>query len=439
MTSIESRTAALLQLRNQYVPRGLATAHPILAGRAEGALLWDVDGNEYVDFAGGIGTMNVGHSHPRVVQAVKAQLERFTHTCFQVTMYEPYLRLAERITAIVPGDFPKKAIFFNSGAEATENAIKMARAYTGRTAVVAFTNSFHGRTLLGMSMTGKAYPYKQSFGPYAPEVYHAPFPYEYRGWTTERSLDALRELFLTHVGANRVAAVIIEPVLGEGGFVPAPAEFMRELRRVTEEHGIVLVADEIQTGYGRTGRMFAMEHSGIAADLVTVAKSMAGGLPISGVVGRAEVMDAAEPGGLGGTYAGNPLACAAALAVLDVFEEERLLERAERLGVTLREKLLALQACYPEVGDVRGLGPMLAMELVQDRESKAPAPALAASIVEKAREGGLILLKAGLYNNVVRMLAPLVIEESLVERAFGALESAMEQVMPTRTHAGASR
>ncbi len=439
MTAIESRTATLLQLRNQDVPRGLSTAHPILAGRAEGALLWDVDGNEYVDFAGGIGTMNVGHSHPRVVQAVKAQLERFTHTCFQVTMYEPYLRLAESITAIVPGDFPKKAIFFNSGAEATENAIKMARAYTGRTAVVAFTNSFHGRTLLGMSMTGKAYPYKQSFGPYAPEVYHAPFPYEYRGWTVERSLDALRELFLTHVGANRVAAVIIEPGLGEGGFVPAPAEFMRELRRMTEEHGIMLVADEIQTGYGRTGRMFALEHSDIAADLVTVAKSMAGGLPISGVVGRAEVMDAAEPGGLGGTYAGNPLACAAALAVLDVFEEERLLERAERLGETLREKLLALQTRYPEVGDVRGLGPMLAMELVQDRESKVPAPALAASIVEKSREGGLILLKAGLYNNVVRMLAPLVIEESLVERAFRALESAMEQVMPAGTHAGASR
>ncbi len=430
MIDSESRTAALLELREKNVPRGISSAHPIFAGRAEGALLWDVDGREYVDMAGGIGVLNVGHNHPRVTQAVKAQLERFTHTCFQVVMYEPYLRLAERLNAITPGDFPKKTIFFNSGAEATENAIKIARAYTSRPAVIAFTNSFHGRTLLTMSMTGKASPYKQNFGPFASEVYLAPFPYEYRGWSSERAIDALLEIFLTHVSPNRVAAVIIEPVLGEGGFVPAPIDFLQELRRITEQHGIVLIADEIQSGYGRTGRMFAIEHSGVAPDLVAVAKSIAGGLPLSGVTGRADIMDAPDPGGLGGTFAGNPLACAAGLAVLDIFEEEELLEKGRRLGARLRESLLSLQALYPNVGDVRGLGPMLAMELVESRESKAPAQALASRVVDAALEHGLILLKAGLYGNVIRLHAPLVIEDSQLERALIALAAAMQQVLP---------
>lgn len=430
MPGRESRTATLLELREQHVPRGISSAHPIFAGRAEGVLVWDVDGKEYVDFAGGIGVLNVGHNNPRVTQAVKAQLERFTHTCFQVVMYEPYLRLAERLNAITPGDFPKKAIFFNSGAEATENAVKIARAFTRRPAVIAFTHSFHGRTLLGMSMTGKANPYKQNFGPFAPEVYLAPFPYEYRGWTSERALAAFDDLLLTHVSPDRVAALIIEPVLGEGGFVPAPPDFLQELRRITERLGIVLIADEIQSGYGRTGRMFAIEHSGVAPDLVTVAKSIAGGLPLSGVVGRADIMDAPEPGGLGGTYAGNPLACAAGLAVLEVFEKDGLLEKGRRLGARLREALLSLQARYPnKVGDVRGLGPMLAMELVEDRESKAPATVLASRVVDAAREHGLILLKAGLYNNVIRLHAPLVTEDRQLDLAISALEAAMQQAM----------
>ena len=429
MSGSESRTRALLRLREQNIPRGLASTHQIFAGRAEGARLWDVDGKEYLDFAGGIGVLNVGHSHPRVVQAVSAQLERFTHTCFQVTMYEPYVRLAERLNALAPGSFPKKTLFLNSGAEATENAIKIARAYTRRPAVIAFTNSFHGRTLLGMSMTGKSFPYKQNFGPFAPEVYLAPFPYEYRGWSSQRAIAALQELFLTQVTPDRVAAVIIEPVLGEGGFVPAPTDFLRDLRRITEEHGIVFIADEIQTGFGRCARMFAIEHSGVAPDLIAVAKSIAGGLPLSGVIGRAEIMDAPEPGGLGGTYAGNPLACAAGLAVLDIFEEERLLERAERLGERLMSKLHALYDRYPQVGDVRGLGAMVAMELVEDRDTKAPAPGLATQILDAAREHGLIVLKAGLYSNVVRLHAPLAIEDDLLERAFGALDAAMEQVM----------
>lgn len=429
MTLTGSRTEALRALRESVVPRGVSNAHPLFVGRAEGARLWDVDGREYIDFAGGIGVLNIGHSHPRVVQAVRAQLERFTHTCFQVAMYEPYVRLAERLCELAPGTFPKKAIFLTTGAEATENAVKIARAATGRPAIVTFAHSFHGRTLLGMTMTGKARPYRQTFGPFAPEVYHAPFPYEYRGWSAARALEGLQELFETQVSPDRVAAVMIEPVLGEGGFVPAPAAFLHELRRITEEHGILLIADEIQSGFGRTGRLFAVEHAGVVPDMVAVAKSLAGGLPLSAVVGRADVMDAPAPGGLGGTYAGNPLACAAGLAVLDVFSEERLLEQGERLGERLMAHLRGLSERHPQVGDARGIGPMAAIEIVRDRESRAPAPEVVDRMLPAARERGLILLRAGLHGNVVRVLVPLNIEAALLERALAIFDSALEEAL----------
>jgi 4-aminobutyrate aminotransferase/(S)-3-amino-2-methylpropionate transaminase len=436
MVNPETRTPGLLKLREQHIPRGLSTTHPIFAVKGEGARLWDVDGNEYIDFIGGIGVLNVGHNHPRIVQAIKAQLEQLTHTCFQVAMYEPYVRLAERLNSITPGDATKKTIFFTSGAEATENAIKIARAYTKRPAVIAFNNSFHGRTLLGLSLTGKSRPYKQNFGPFAPEVYHAPFPYEYRGWSVGRALDALNELFETEVAPDRVAAVIIEPVLGEGGFVPAPAEFMQALRRITQEHGIVLIDDEIQTGFGRTAKLFAIEHSGVVPDLVAFAKSIAGGVPLSGVTGRADIMDAPDPGGLGGTFGGNLLACAAGLAVLDVFGDEGLLERGAHIGQRVGEAFRMFQSRYPQIGDVRGLGAMVAIELVEDPDQKTPAPGLASKIVDAARARGLLLLKAGLYANVIRVLVALVATERDLDEAMAAFEGALTEVLGVRVGAG---
>ncbi len=426
MALIESRNQALWQLRERFVPRGVAQAHPVFVARAQGARLWDVDGREYLDFAGGIGVMNVGHGHPRVLQAVRAQLERFTHVSFQVTPYEPYVRLAERLALLAPGDFAKKTIFLTTGAEAVENAVKIARAHTGRPAVVALTHSFHGRTLLGMSLTGKASYYKQNFGPFAPEVYHAPAPYPYRGVSDGLALEGLEELFRTQVDPERVAALILEPVLGEGGFIPLSPAYLEEVRRITAAHGILLVADEIQSGFGRTGRMWAIEHSGVVPDLLTFAKSVAAGLPLSGVVGRAEVMDAPKPGGLGGTYGGNPLACAAGLAVLEVFAEEGLLERAEALGGVLWRGLERLRARFPQVGEVRGLGPMVALELVRDPGSKEPAPELTQRVLEAARARGLILLKAGMFGNVLRLLVPLVASPEEVEEGLGRLEASLE-------------
>lgn len=428
MDTSESRQEALVARREMHVPRGITNAHPIFIERAEGARMWDVDGKEYIDFAGGIGVMNVGHSHPRVMQAIRTQLECVTHTCFQVAMYEPYIQLAERLNALAPGDGPYKTIFFTSGAEATENAVKIARAATGRPAIVAFNNSFHGRTLLGMSLTGKTKPYKQNFGPFAPEIYHVPFPYEYRGWTTDQALRSLRELFDTEVAADRVAAVIIEPVLGEGGFIPAPVDFLQELRRITSEHGILLIADEIQSGFGRTGKFFAIEHSEVVPDLITVAKSLAAGMPLSGVIGRAEVMDAPAPGGLGGTYGGNPLACAAALAVLDVFEEEHLLEQGVLLGAALTAEFRSLQQRFDQIDDVRGLGPMVAMEIVRTSATREPAPELVDQVIKNAREHGLILIKAGLYGNVLRVLVPLTVDPMALRRGLEILGTALAEV-----------
>jgi 4-aminobutyrate aminotransferase/(S)-3-amino-2-methylpropionate transaminase len=425
MPATARTTAELLAARSQNVARGVVTAHPIVVTRAEGSHVWDADGRRYLDFVGGIGVLNVGHNHPRVVAAVRKQLELVTHTAFQVAACEPYIALAERLNALVGKGAAHKSIFLTTGAEAVENAIKIARGYTNRSAVIAFRGGFHGRTLLGVSLTGMSQPYKQNFGPFAPEIFHTPYPDAFRGVTTEIALAALDEVFATQVAPDRVAAIIIEPVQGDGGFLPAPAAFMQALRTITERHGIVLIADEIQTGFGRTGRMFGFEHSGIQPDLVTVAKSLAGGLPLSGVVGKAEIMDAPLPGGLGGTYGGNPLACAAALAVLDAFEQDGLLERANALGRELSAGLTALQNKHAAIGEVRGLGFMQAIEFVTDRDNKHPDADRAQRVIDRARENGLLVIKCGVHRNVVRFLAPLVLSEDDLRQALAMLDTAL--------------
>ena len=399
-----------------------------MADRALGSEIWDTDGRRYIDFVGGIGVMNVGHNHPRVMAAVREQLDRVTHTAFQVVMYESYLKLAQRLSELAPGDGPRKAIFFSTGAEAVENAVKIARAHTGRPAVISFRGSFHGRTLLALSLTGSVQPYKQNFGPYATEVYQTPFPYEYRGWSSAAALAVLDDLFASEVPADRVAAIIVEPVLGEGGFVPAPREFLQGLRAVTEKHGIVLVVDEIQTGFGRTGKFFAIEHSGVEPDLMTVAKSLAAGFPLSGVVGKAEIMDAPAPGGLGGTYAGNPIACAAGLAVLDVMRDERLPERAARIGSVVEERMRSWASEHEIVGDVRVMGAMAGMELVRSRKTKEPADTEAARVLSAARERGLILLRSGVHHNVIRTLMPLTIPDEQLDEGLDILGAALSEV-----------
>jgi 4-aminobutyrate aminotransferase/(S)-3-amino-2-methylpropionate transaminase len=427
------KSRALLEARRRYVARGVSSATPLFVDSGHGAHLTDVDGREYLDFAAGIGTLAVGHAHPKVVEAVQRQAARFTHSCFSVAMYEPYVELARRLAGLTPGSFEKKAVLLNSGAEAVENAVKIARAATGRAAVVAFHNSFHGRTLLAMSLTGKVEPYRAGFGPFAPEVYLTPYPYPYRfpGTTDEcvdAALHAVRNLFVTTVSPECVAAVVVEPVQGEGGFVVAPPRFLRELEQVCRQHGILLVADEIQTGFGRTGRMFAAEHSGIVPDLLLTAKSLASGMPLSGVVGRAEVMDGPAPGGLGGTYAGNPVACAAALAVLDVFEEEHLLDRAQAIGDAARARLEALRDRFDLIGEVRGIGPMLGIELVRDRLTKEPATSETASVLAACHRRGLIILRSGLFDNVIRLHIPLVTSEDDLGRGLDLLEEALQEV-----------
>jgi 4-aminobutyrate aminotransferase/(S)-3-amino-2-methylpropionate transaminase len=424
--------AELTDLRSRYVPRGITTAHPFTVDHARGAELWDVTGRRYLDFVGGIGVMNVGHNHPRVMEAVQAQLARATHTSFQVVMYESYLRLAERLCEVAPLEGPKKAIFFSTGAEAVENAVKIARAHTGRPAVISFRGGFHGRTLLALSLTGSVNPYKQNFGPYAAEVYQAPFPYEYRGWSTERAIASLEDILESEVSPKRVAAVIIEPVLGEGGFVPAPASFLNQLRDLTQRHGILLIADEIQSGFGRTGKFFAIEHSEVQPDLVTVAKSLAAGFPLSGVVGRAEVMDAPDPGGLGGTYGGNPVACAAGLAVMDVMRDEKLPERAARIGSILEERMQSWSAEHDLVGDVRVMGAMAGLELVRDRATREPADKETARVMAVAREKGLIILRAGTHHNVIRTLMPLNIPDEQLLEGLDILGAALVEVAAER-------
>jgi 4-aminobutyrate aminotransferase/(S)-3-amino-2-methylpropionate transaminase len=423
------RSQAILERKSRVVADPKSIYLPIVAAEAHGTTITDVDGNTFIDFTGGVGVLNVGHTHPRVVEAVQEQAAKFIHTDFTIVPYEVYVELAERLTALAPIGGPVKAAFFNAGTEAVENAVKFARAFTRRPAVIAFEGGFHGRTLMSLTLTSKTHPYKAGLGPFAPEVYRVPFPYEYRGVTAADALAALERAFLTQVAPETVAAVVIEPVLGEGGFVPASTEFFRGLRAVCDREGIVLVADEVQTGFGRTGRMFAMEHFGVEPDLLTVAKSIAAGLPLSGVLGRAEIMDAPADGGVGGTYVGNPVAQAAALAVLDVFEEEQLLERGQRVGETIRARMLAWQERFPAIGDVRGLGPMLAIELVDDPATRAPSPALATRIAEAAAQRGLLLLKAGVNGNCIRVLCPLVISDQELDEALGAWEEALDAVL----------
>ena len=423
------RSRALLEREQRAIAHPLIVHLPIFAERAENATITDVDGNVFVDFAGGVGVINAGHAHPRIVEAVTEQAARFLHTDFTVIPYEPAIELAERLCALAPISGETRAAFFNAGTEAVENAVKLARLHTGRPGVIAYEGAFHGRTLLSMTMTSKFHPYKTGMGPYAPEVYRAPYPDTYRGPDAEEALARLERMLATHVPASHIAAIVIEPQLGEGGFIPASREYFQGLRALCDRHGIVLVADEVQTGFGRTGRMFAMEHFDVEPDLMTVAKSIAAGLPLSGVIGRAEIMDGPHAGAIGGTYIGNPVAQAAALAVLDVFEEESLLERAGIVGDRIRERMLAWQMRWPAIGDVRGLGAMLAIELVEDPTSKAPDPDSAKAVIDAALERGLILLKAGTYGNCIRVLCPLTIEDAVLDEALGVWEEALEATL----------
>jgi 4-aminobutyrate aminotransferase / (S)-3-amino-2-methylpropionate transaminase / 5-aminovalerate transaminase len=419
------RSREIVERAGRAVAKPLALTFPIVADAARGVTITDVDGNTFIDFAGGVGTLNVGHSHPDVVAAAQEQLDRFSHTDYTVVPYEVYVTLAERLGALVPISAPVKAAFFNAGTEAVENAVKFARLATKRSAVICFEGAFHGRTFLSLSLTAKSKPYKDGLGPFSPEVYRVPFPYEYRGVTAADALDALERAFAEQVAPESVAAIIVEPVQGEGGFVVAPQEFMAGLRAACDKHGIVLIADEVQTGFGRTGRFFACEHYGVEPDLVCVAKSIAMGLPLSGVLGRAEIMDAGSPGAVGGTYVGNPVAQAAALAVLDVFESEGLVERSGQIGEVVRGRMLSWQERWPVIGDVRGLGAMLAIEFVSGSAAKTPAPELARAVIDEALTRGLLLISCGIHSNCIRELAPLVITDAELDEALGVWEEAL--------------
>ena len=419
------RTREILDRESRAVASPLRVHEPIFSAEARGATITDVDGNTFIDFVGGVGVMNVGHNHPRVVQAVHEQVDHFLHTDFTVVAYEPYIELAERLGALVPISGETRAAFFNAGTEAVENAVKLSRLYTGRQAVIAFDGGFHGRTWFALTMTSKTHPYKTGLGPFAPEVYRAPFPSAYRGPDAATALKALERMFSTHVSPDHVAAIVFEPQQGEGGFIPADPLFVRGLRELCDEHGILLVADEVQTGFGRTGRMFAMEHFDVEPDLLIVAKSLAGGLPLSGVVGRADIMDGPHPGAIGGTFIGNPVALAAAIAVLDVFAEEQLVARANVVGDAIRSRMLAWKERWPAIGDVRGLGAMLAIEFVRDAEEKTPAPEVAEAVIDAALQRGLILLKAGIYGNCIRVLCPLVIGDAELDEALDVWDEAL--------------
>ncbi len=418
----------LQQRKDAATPRGVGVMCQFYAERALNSEIWDVEGRRYIDFAAGIAVLNTGHRHPKLVAAIEQQLGKFTHTCYQVVPYESYVALAERINALTPGSHAKKTAFFSSGAEAVENAIKIARAATGRSAVIAFSGAFHGRTSLGMALTGKVAPYKLGFGPFPGEIYHAPFPVELHGTSTADAIAGLNMLFKCDVDPKRVAAIIIEPVQGEGGFYAAPNDFMLALRKICDEHGILLIADEIQTGFARTGKLFAMEHYDVVPDLMTIAKSLAGGMPLSAVCGRAEVMDAPAPGGLGGTYAGNPLAIASALAVLDVITDEKLVERAVVLGARLKEHLNALRSSIPQIADVRGLGAMIAVEF-NHATTGAPDADFTKRVQTRALEKGLLLLTCGVYGNVVRFLFPLTISDALMGEALAILDASLRECL----------
>ncbi len=420
--------AELLARRQSAVPRGVNTAHPIFAVRAENAEIWDVEGKRYIDFVGGIGAQNTGHRHPKVMKAIAAQLDQAVHTAFQVNGYESYVALAEKLNAMAPIEGPAKTIFFTTGAEAVENAVKIARFATKRSAVITFTGAFHGRTLYATALTGKVVPYKAGFGDMPSGVYRLPFPVESHGHTTKATLDALEMLFKTEVDPKLVAAMIIEPVQGEGGFYVAPFDFLNALRAICDKHGILLIADEIQSGFARTGKLFAIEHSGVKPDMITTAKSLAGGMPLSGVVGRASIMDAPEPGGLGGTYAGNPAACAAGLAVIEVLKEEKILEKSLALGEKLmtRLKQMSLRNDLPPIDDIRGLGSMIAFDLVKSRGSQEPDPDRAKQLMAEALKRGLILLTCGLYGNGIRILVPITIADKHLDEGLNILEESLK-------------
>ncbi|MEI8104530.1 MAG: 4-aminobutyrate--2-oxoglutarate transaminase [Actinomycetes bacterium] len=423
------RSREICERIERSVASPLALTFPVVAASARGVTITDVDGNSFIDFTGGVGSLNVGHSHPAVVAAAQQQLDLFAHTDFTIVPYEVYADLAERLAALAPISGPVKAAFFNAGTEAVENAVKFARAYTKRPAVIAFEGAFHGRTLLSLTLTSKATPYKAGLGPFAPEVYRVPFPNAYRGITTADALAALERAFSSQVAPTSVAAIIIEPVQGEGGFLAAPPEFVAGVRALCDTHGIVLIADEVQTGFGRTGRFFGMEHTGIEPDLICVAKSIANGLPLSGVLGRAEIMDAPAPGGIGGTYVGNPVALAAALAVLDTIEEEHLVERSAAIGETIRARMLAWQERWPVIGDVRGLGSMLAIEFVSDPISKEPAKEIAHAVIDAALARGLLLITCGIHGNAIRVLVPLVITDAELEESLDVWADALEATL----------
>ena len=423
------RSKEIIERKERVIAAPLSLVHPIVTAEGRGATLTDVDGNTFIDFTGGVGCLNVGHSHPRIVEAAQEQLSRFSHTDFTIVPYEVYVELAERLIGISPVRPPAKAAFFNAGTEAIENSIKFARSYTKRTAVVVFEGAFHGRTMLSMTMTSKTHPYKAGLGPFAPEVYRVPYPHEYRGIDVDSALKALRRAFVTQVAAENVAAIVMEPILGEGGFVVAPTEFVQGVREICDEHGIVFVVDEVQTGFGRTGKMWGIEHHGVEPDLMVVAKSIAAGLPLSGVIGKAEIMDAPPDSAIGGTYVGNPVAQAAALAVLDVFEDESLVERASAVGDAIRSRMLAWQERWAEIGDVRGLGAMLAIELVKDPATKEPAADLASAVIEESFRNGLLLIKSGTDGNCIRVLTPLVVTDGELDEALGVWEDALAHVL----------
>ena len=422
-----SKNESLQARRVAAVPRGVGTAYPVFADKAEGSELWDADGNRYIDFAGGIAVLNTGHRHPKVIAAVKKQLDAFTHTAFQIVPYEPYIALCERLNALAPFSGDAKSILFSTGAEAVENAVKIARAYTGRTNVIAFTGSFHGRTLMTSALTGKVAPYKKKFGPMPGGIWHIPFPVPQHGTTVADSMKALDYLFRADVDPVNVAAIIIEPVQGEGGFHPAPADLLEGLRALCDQHGILLIADEVQTGFARTGKMFGIEHSGVEPDLVTIAKSLAGGFPLSGVIGRAAIMDGPDPGGLGGTYAGSPIACAAALAVLDVIAEERLIERASMLGDEIKGELHRFSRRNDTVAmdAIRGPGAMVAFDIVKARGGSEPDPDATKRVTHAALAEGLVLLSCGVHANTIRILMPLTISEAMLAEGLGKLEKAL--------------
>jgi 4-aminobutyrate aminotransferase len=424
-------SAELHERRAAAVPRGVGHATAIYAKRAKNAEIWSEEGKRYIDFGAGIAVVNTGHQHPRIVAAVEEQMKAFSHVCFQVTPYENYVSLAERLNAIAPVSGPAKTMLVSTGAEAVENAVKVARAFTGRPGIISFSGGFHGRTHMGMALTGKVVPYKKGFGPFPADIYNVAFPNTYHGVSSEQSLAAIKALFKYSADPSSIAAIIIEPVQGEGGFYIAPFEFLRELRTLCDEHGIVLIADEIQTGFARTGKMFGLEHAGVKADVVTMAKGLAGGFPLSALTGRAEIMDASNPGGLGGTYAGSPVACAAAHAVLDIIEDEKLCDRANAIGDIILDRCnqIGSRSNLNCVGDVRGLGAMCAIELVKDTASGEPAPQLTQTLLKVANENGLIILPCGTYGNVIRFLVPLTASDDLVREGMDIFETSLSEAV----------